>query len=68
MRLAQHVLGRAGDEMNAHPLVFGQVGDLVVGGIDRVVLKLGHNPERTTFSPPSPGRSCKGAGLHEWSG
>ena len=54
MSVAQHVLGRAGDEMNAHPLVFGQVGDLVVGGIDRVVLKLGHGSERTTFSPPSP--------------
>ena len=34
--------GPGGDEMNVHPLAFGQVSDLVVGGVDRVVLKLGH--------------------------
>ena len=58
------MLGRAGDEMNVHPLAFGQVSDLVVGGVDRVVLKLGH-PERTAFSPLSPGWSWDGTFLHE---
>ena len=57
VRIAEHVLGRTLDEVNGHPLVFGQVGDLVVGGVHRVVLQVGHGAERTTFSSPSPGWS-----------